>query len=298
MARKKIEYKEGEFRRLVAYGMSWEDIGAWYGATHVWARTIAKRLGVYIHRQRDGRKFTIDKSRIRTMDEQGVKAEDMAETFGCSISTVYRLMKEYEITRRQVEKEKPKPKPKTVPEYLDDGARRLVEKRNSAIRHFLQTGDTSMARAYCAKYKVYAPANEEAFKKHLCSVAGTMREEPVCKAKKKRRKGGKLKKFTKEQLQALIEKGLYCDEIAKELNCAQTTVCLWRRKYGLPYPARREPAKKNTWTRLNRDVLKKLCDQKLTLVKIAEHFGVGPNIVRRNIQEYGIERESLRPGRK
>lgn len=63
----------------------------------------------------------------------------------------------------------------TYPYLTDESVKRLVEKRNRALKIFLETGDIGPARAYCTKYKVPVPKNEDDFKRYLHNMAKTCR---------------------------------------------------------------------------------------------------------------------------
>ena len=62
-------------------------------------------------------------------------------------------------------------------EYNQNGIYSKMEesKRRRILERFLLTGDTKEARAYCRKYKVPAPRDEEGFRRHLHYAAERVR---------------------------------------------------------------------------------------------------------------------------
>ena len=194
------------------------------------------------------------------------------------------------------------PNDKNVITY--DSVTRLIEKRRRALTLFMETGDTSEARAYCDRYKVPVPKDEDAFRRHLVRAANRSVTRTMCEPKakpkksekpKKQRKGRK-RKFTKEQLQEQLDKGLKAAQIAENLGCDKKIIYIRIKEYGLEYEKAKSGRKAGTksWTAIDRDELQRLCDEGLSIVRIAREMDVGVGIVTRNIKEYGIERKDLR----
>ena len=58
---------------------------------------------------------------------------------------------------------------------MEGSTKELISKRRRILERFLITGDTTEARAYCKKYKVPAPRDEEGFRRHLHYAAERVR---------------------------------------------------------------------------------------------------------------------------
>ena len=183
---------------------------------------------------------------------------------------------------------------------MNDSTVNLINKRRRALTLFMETGDTSEARAYCDRYKVPVPKDEDAFRRHLVRAANRSVTRTMCEPKakpkksekpKKQRKGRK-RKFTKEQL----DKGLKAAQIAENLGCDKKIIYIRIKEYGLEYEKAKSGRKAGTksWTAIDRDELQRLCDEGLSIERIAREMDVGVGIVTRNIKEYGIERKDLR----
>lgn len=239
-----------------------------------------------------GKTITYDKDKFKALFDQGLTYEEIGNHFGAGPTWVCRTVKALGIKRK---KQPVKVTWDITPNgAIDDNVRKLVDKRNGILIRFLETGDTSEAEAYCAKYKVPRPDGKAEFRQFLESAAGRLQRRQVA-VKPKKRRGGRKPKFTEEQLQEQFDNGCTVEEAAANLGCSTVTIWKRRKEWGLTKPKQeRKGRPKNTWTQLDKDELQKLCDQGLSIERIAREMDVGITIVKRNIKEYGIERKSLR----
>ena len=249
-----------------------------------------------------GKLIEFDEQQFRELCDKGLSFEEIGRQFGAKATWACKKAKALGIKKeRKSVKVTWNLTPNSTPEYLEDGVSRLVRKRNGILLRFLETGDLSEARAYCAKYGVPRPDGDEAFRMYVQSAAARMKARGsivghVARPPKGGRRGGRQPKFTREQLQEQVDKGLNVVKIAEALGCTKPTIYKRMKEHGikLKHSGQRTGPKSNTWTRIDRDKLQELCDKGLTINRIAKEMGVGVCIVRRNIKEYGIERKSLR----
>lgn len=193
--------------------------------------------------------------------------------------------------------------PNGVNVIIYDSVTRLIEKRRNALMSFLKTGDLTKAKEYCEHYRVPVPKDPDQFREHVERAAECMEARIIHEAKrvvKKKARRTRRRKYSKEQVQKLVDQGLNGPQIAKELGCSTNTIYNLVREYNIEYKRAKAGRKKGStsWTVIDKDELQRLCDKGISIDKIAEEMGVGVGIVTRNIREQGIKRKDLRKERK
>lgn len=98
-----------------------------------------------------------------------------------------------------------------------------------------------------------------------------------------RRRPGRPRPLTKEQLRQLIENGATQGSLALALNASHATVSLWLAEIGIG----------DLDPRIDRTVLRALyVERQLTIREVAAHFGVDEHRVPRELALSGIPRRS------
>jgi transposase-like protein len=77
-------------------------------------------------------------------------------------------------------------------------------------------------------------------------------------------------------------------EIAADAKCDESTITRWAKKHGFPKRTNSMPWK-------DEETLRRLyCEEKMSLQEIADHFDIGSTTVSDNMDQFGIERRSLK----